>query len=98
MWLAQSTRQLELIYKEAVIMSKSQIISPLPGIFYRSSSPSEPKFKNNGDSVSVGDVIGLIEVMKSFHQVQATVAGTDIIFTTENESPVVPGQVLAEVE
>lgn len=79
-------------------MSKLQIISPLPGIFYRSSSPTEPPFKNDGDSVAVGDVIGLIEVMKSYHQVQATVSGNNVIFSTESESPVVPGQVLAEVE
>lgn len=79
-------------------MSKLQIISPLPGIFYRSSSPSAPPFKNEGDAVAVGDVIGLIEVMKSFHQVQATVAGSNVIFLTKSESPVAPGQVLAEVE
>ena len=46
-----------------------QILSPLPGTFYRRPSPDQPNFKSVGDAVAVGDVIGLIEVMKSFHEV-----------------------------
>ena len=42
-----------------------QILSPLPGTFYRRPSPDKPVFKEVGDVVAVGDVIGLIEVMKS---------------------------------
>ena len=37
----------------------AQILSPLPGTFYRSPSPGQPAYKNDGDSVAVGDVIGL---------------------------------------
>ena len=33
-------------------MSKSEIKSPLPGTFYRSSSPDRPPFKQDGDDVS----------------------------------------------
>ena len=43
----------------------SDIQSPLPGTFYFTPSPGEPAFKSAGDSVSEGDVIGLIEVMKT---------------------------------
>ena len=50
-------------------MSKEQILSPLPGIFYRRASPESEEFKLQGDSVCVGDVIGLAEVMKSFHEI-----------------------------
>ena len=46
-------------------MSK-KILSPLPGTFYRRAAPDKPPFKADGDVVAVGDVIGLIEVMKSF--------------------------------
>ena len=52
----------------------AQIYSPLPGTFYRSSAPDKPPFKADGDAVAVGDVIGLVEVMKSFHEVQSEVA------------------------
>ena len=73
------------------------IQSPLPGTFYRSSSPETPPFKADGDSVAVGDVIGLIEVMKSFHEVKSDVAGSAITFVTDNEDPVMAGAVLAEL-
>ena len=52
----------------------SDIQSPLPGTFYFTPSPGEPSFKSAGDSVSEGDVIGLIEVMKTFIEVKATEA------------------------
>ena len=76
----------------------AQIQSPLPGTFYRASSPDTPPFKADGDAVAVGDVIGLIEVMKSFHEVRAEVAGRNIRFVTDNEEPVMAGAVLAEVD
>ncbi|NGM46062.1 biotin carboxyl carrier domain-containing protein [Rhodobacter sp. SGA-6-6] len=75
----------------------AQILSPLPGTFYRSPSPDQPPFKADGDAVAVGEVIGLIEVMKSFHEVRSDVAGSGLRFVTDNEDPVMAGAVLAEV-
>ena len=75
-----------------------QIHSPLPGTFYRSSAPDRPPFKANGDDVAVGDVIGLIEVMKSFHEVKSDVAGRNIRFEADNEEPIMAGAVLARVD
>ena len=74
------------------------IHSHLPGTFYRSSAPDKAPFKADGDAVAVGDVIGLIEVMKSFHEVKSEVAGTNVRFETENEEPVMAGAVLAQVD
>ena len=71
-----------------------EILSPLPGTFYRRSSPDKPAFKEVGDAVAVGDVIGLIEVMKSFNEVLADVAGTITGFPTDDEEPVMAGQPL----
>lgn len=78
-------------------MSTIEIKSPLPGTFYRASSPETPPFKADGDSVAEGDTIGLIEVMKTFQEVPAGVAGGSIRFLVENEEPVMAGQVIAEV-
>ncbi len=75
----------------------AQILSPLPGTFYRSSAPDQPPFKADGADVAVGDVIGLIEVMKSFHEVRAEVGGRNVQFVTDNEEPVMAGAVLAEL-
>lgn len=74
-----------------------QLLSPLPGTFYRKPSPDKPPFKNEGDKVAVGDVIGLIEVMKSFNEVKADMAGKIVKFIAENEEPVMAGQPLAEI-
>lgn len=76
----------------------AQIHSPLPGTFYCSSAPDKPPLKADGDAVAVGDVIGLIEVMKSFHEVKSEVAGRNIRFETDNEEPVMAGAVLAQVD
>ena len=74
-----------------------QILSPLPGTFYRRPSPDQPNFKSVGDAVAVGDVIGLIEVMKSFHEVLADQAGMITGFPTDDEEPVMAGQALVEL-
>ena len=75
----------------------TQRLSPLPGTFYRRPAPDKPTYKNEGDVVAVGDVIGLIEVMKSFNEVKAEVAGKIVKFLADNEEPVMAGQPLAEI-
>jgi len=74
-----------------------QLLSPLPGTFYRRPAPDKPAYKNEGDTVVVGDVIGLIEVMKSFTEVKADSAGKIVRFVVDNEEPVMAGQPLAEI-
>ncbi len=74
-----------------------QILSPLPGTFYRKSAPGQSDYKKVGDMVAVGDVIGLIEVMKSFNEVKSEVAGKLVKFVADNEEPVMAGQLLAEL-
>ena len=79
-------------------MPKSEVKSPLPGTFYRRPSPDEPEYKKVGDVVKKGDVLGLIEVMKTYTEITADVDGTIASFAAENEDAVVPGQLLAEIE
>jgi acetyl-CoA carboxylase biotin carboxyl carrier protein len=74
-----------------------QILSPLPGTFYRKPAPDKPFYKREGDTVAVGDVIGLIEVMKSFNEVKADAAGKIVKFIADNEEPVMAGQPLVEI-
>ena len=79
-------------------MATKQVLSPLPGTFYRRPSPDDPPYKENGDAVAEGDVIGLVEVMKSFNEVKAETSGTVVQFLVENEDPVMAGQPLLELE
>jgi len=79
-------------------MANKQILSPLPGTFYRKPAPDQPAYKEEGDSVAVGDVIGLVEVMKSFHEVKADSGGRLTKFLVENEDAIMAGQPLAEID
>ncbi|MDE0114023.1 MAG: acetyl-CoA carboxylase [Albidovulum sp.] len=78
-------------------MSNQQIRSPLPGTFYRRPAPDKPPFKEEGDDVAVGDTVGLIEVMKTFHEVKSDCAGSVSKFLVGNEDAVMAGQPLAEI-
>jgi biotin carboxyl carrier protein len=79
-------------------MAVKNLLSPLPGTFYRKPAPDQPNYKNEGDRVAVGDVVGLVEVMKSFNEVRADAAGKVIRFVADNEEAVMAGQPLAEIE
>ena len=79
-------------------MAVKTIEAPIPGTFYRRPAPDQPSFKNEGDAVSVGDSVGLIEVMKTFTPVVAEEAGKLVAFHVENEDPVMAGQPLYDIE
>jgi acetyl-CoA carboxylase biotin carboxyl carrier protein len=79
-------------------MAIQQIFSPLPGIFYRKPAPDQPVYKSDGDTIAESDTIGLIEVMKSFNEVKAGLAGKLVRFLAENEDAVMAGQPIAEIE
>ena len=67
-------------------------------MFYRKPSPEEPNYKEVGDTIEVGDVIGLIEVMKTFTQVTADAAGKIVSFEVDDADAIMPGQVLDVIE
>jgi acetyl-CoA carboxylase biotin carboxyl carrier protein len=70
----------------------------MPGTFYRRPDPDSDPYVNEGDSVSAGDTVGLIEVMKSFHEVKADDDGTVARFLVEDEEAVDAGQDVLELE
>lgn len=76
----------------------TDIQSPLPGTFYFTPAPDEPPYKSEGDVVDTGDVIGLIEVMKTFIEIKATASGTFGNYTIGNEQPVQAGHVIAKLK
>ncbi len=74
-------------------MAEHNVQSPLPGTFYRKASPDAPPYAEVGQAVEAGSVIGLIEVMKQFSEVQAGQAG----ILQEDGEAIEPGQVLAVI-
>lgn len=47
------------------------ICSPMPARFYRSPSPDEPVFVEIGDTVTAGESLATLEVMKTYNDVEA---------------------------
>jgi biotin carboxyl carrier protein len=70
----------------------------MPGTFYRSPDPDSDPYVEEGDSVSAGDAVGLIEVMKSFHEVKAGEDGTVSKILVGDEEAVDAGQDLVELD
>ena len=56
--------------------SGTQIRAPMVGSFYRRPSPDQPAFVEVGARVEAGDPLCLIEVMKLYTTIEATVSGT----------------------
>ena len=79
-------------------MATKQILSPLPGILYRRSAPDKPPYVSEGDSVSEDDVVALIEIMKSFHNVTSGIKGKLVKFLVEDEDAIMVGQPIADIE
>ena len=79
-------------------MADKTIRAQMPGTFYRRPDPESDSYFEEGDQVSAGDTVGLIEVMKSFHEVKSEEKGTIARFLVENEEAVDAGQDLVEME
>lgn len=68
--------------------------SPMVGTFYRSSAPGAEPFAKEGQTVSVGDTLCLIEAMKLMNEIESDAAGTIKAVLVENGQPVEYGQPL----
>jgi acetyl-CoA carboxylase biotin carboxyl carrier protein len=62
--------------------------SPMVGTFYRSPSPGSKPFVEEGQTVSVGDTLCIIEAMKILNQIESDKAGTVKKILVENGQPV----------
>lgn len=80
--------------KKAVVPSGTPVSSPMTGIYYSSPSPGAAPFCKVGDSVTAGQVVGLIEAMKVFNEIVAPTAGTVTAIRADNGQLVQPGDPL----
>lgn len=65
-----------------------EIKSPMIGTFYRKPSPDKDTFVNVGDTISVGDVICVVEAMKLFNEIESEVAGKVVKVLVDDTSPI----------
>ena len=70
------------------------IESPMVGTFYRAASPDSKVFVEEGQKVSKGDTVCILEAMKMMNQVTAEQSGTIIKILVEDTEPVEFGQPL----
>ena len=83
---------------EPEVSSAIRLESPMVGTFYRSPSPSQPAFVDEGDSVEIGQTLCILEAMKLFNEFKAEHAGVIRRILVANAEPVEYGQPLFELE
>jgi acetyl-CoA carboxylase biotin carboxyl carrier protein len=72
--------------------------SPMVGTYYGAASPTSSPFVKEGQSVSVGDTLCIIEAMKMMNQIEADKSGIIRSILVENGNPVEFDQILFIIE
>ena len=72
--------------------------SPIVGVVYLSPDPTKPDYVSVGDSVKEGDIVCLIEAMKTFNPVKAHRSGTVTKILLESGDPVEYGESIMIIE
>ena len=75
-----------------------QIKSPMVGTFYRAASPGSKSFVEEGQHVSQGDTLCIIEAMKILNQIESDKSGVVKKILAENGQPVEYNQPLFIIE
>lgn len=78
--------------------SAREVRAPIVGTYYRSSSPDADPYVKEGDTVSKGDVLCIIEAMKLMNEIEAEFSGTVREILVENATPVEFDQPLFMIE
>ena len=74
------------------------VSAPLTGVWYPAPSPGARPYVNEGDEITVGQVVGLIEAMKLFNEIKSDATGTVSRVLVENGTLVKRKQPLLEVD
>lgn len=73
------------------------VTSPMTGIFYSRSNPSNPPFVSESAPVTAGQVVCLIEAMKVFNEITAPASGVIGRIGPKDGEVVQPGDVLLTI-
>jgi acetyl-CoA carboxylase biotin carboxyl carrier protein len=74
------------------------VSAPLTGVWYGAPSPGARPYVNEGDEVTAGQVVGLIEAMKLFNEIKSDVSGTVARVLVEAGTLVKRKQPLLEID
>lgn len=75
-----------------------EIVSPMVGTFYTSSSPDSDPFVTKGSTVDTNTVVCIVEAMKLFNEIEAETNGEIVEVLAENGELVEYGQPLFRVK
>jgi acetyl-CoA carboxylase biotin carboxyl carrier protein len=74
------------------------VSAPLTGVWYGAPSPGARPYVNEGDEITAGQVVGLIEAMKLFNEIKSDVSGTVARVLVEGGTLVKRKQPLLEID
>lgn len=84
--------------EEKPAVKGTPITSPMVGAFYAAPAPGAKPFVKVGDTVSVGQVVCIVEAMKLMNEIESEVSGKVVQICVEDGQSVEYGQVLMYVE
>lgn len=83
---------------EVVAANRHMVVAPLVGIFHPWLKPRGGTLVAVGDRVKVGQLVGTIESLNVFNEVETTEAGRVVEVHVQDGQPVEYGQVLVTIE
>lgn len=84
--------------KQVVDENLIPIVAPMVGTFYRTPSPEAAPFVEEGQMVTQGQTVCIIEAMKLMNEIEAEISGRVVQILVENGQPVEYGQTLFLLE
>tara|TARA_B100000963_G_C22573068_1_gene647034 strand:- start:644 stop:1081 length:438 start_codon:yes stop_codon:yes gene_type:complete len=93
-----NTNKNKPIVEKEVNLTENALKSPMVGTAYLSPEPSAKKFIEEGQSVKIGQVLLIIEAMKTMNEITADKNGKVKKIFVKNESPVEFGEPLVLIE
>lgn len=73
------------------------IVSPMVGVYYQAKTPGDPPFVQVGERVEIGQVVGLVEAMKTFNEIASEIEGEVVAIAAPNATLVETGAPLVWV-
>ena len=93
-----SSSESKPIIEKKVNLTENSLKSPMVGTAYLSPEPSAKKFIEEGQNVKIGQVLLIIEAMKTMNEITADKNGIVKKIFVKNESPVEFGEPLVLIE
>ena len=92
----QGTPQVKVEVAEEI--SGTKVMSPMVGTYYSKPSPTSDVFVKEGEKVSEGQTLCIVEAMKLMNEVKAPISGTMKKLFIADGTPIKKGQLLMIIE